>query len=296
MDSKQNVLYNILKNRFTANAQFFKDIRSINYSLIKGEVLSLYAYGGFGKRLSSDIDILVSKESICILEEALTNNGFFCRCTNNDKRFLRIYTHQYGVWNKQISPIDCVSIDINHDLFWGEYIGQRINIDEFVSDNVEMNIYGVTVKALTPLKTLIQLILHNYKDMNSIFLLATRKKFKRTMFADVYNLIKTNNITLNEFYDKCNEYKILPYAYYILYYTHQVYQDTILKKYVDAVATDEGRLLLPCYGLSEHERKSWKCSFETRLNANNLYELIMDDLDEFDISKIEINRKIMMGQ
>lgn len=297
MDSRSSILSYILKNRYIANTCLFDDIRSLNYSVIKGEVLSLYAYCDFGKRISTDIDILVSKDSISLLEKSLIKNGFSCCCTEMDKRFLRVYTHQNGIWNKQITPIDNVSIDINHDLFWGEYSGKRIDVNEFISDNVELDIYGVRVKALTPIKAFIQLLLHNYKDLNSIFLLATRKGLKQTLFKDVFCFIKNNlkEASLDELYNKCLEYQIFPYVYYVLYFTGQLYPNEILNKYIDAFRTEEGEALLPCYGLSEAERKIWKYDFKTRINAKNMYELIKDDLNESDKKKIDFNKRIMMG-
>lgn len=65
-----------------------------------------------------------------------------------------------------------------------------------------MEIYGVKVKTLPPIKAMIQLILHHYKDMNSLFLLATRKSIKYDILKDVYYLLKNNldTIPLDELY------------------------------------------------------------------------------------------------
>ena len=101
------------------------------------------------------------------------------------------HSHQllpyYSYINNQL-----ICIDLNFDIFWGEYEGKRVDIDEFLCDTIEMDIYGVKVKTLPPLKAMIQLILHHYKDMNSIFLLATRKSIRYDMFKDVYYLLKNN--------------------------------------------------------------------------------------------------------
>jgi len=52
---------------------------------------------------------------------------------------------------------------------------------------------------------------------------------------------------------------------------------------------------LNCYGLCEKERKEWKCDFQTRLESNDLYSLIKDDLTEKDHEKIAINKRIFLG-
>ena len=160
-----------------------------------------------------------------------------------------------------------------------------------------MDIYGVRVKTLPPLKAMVQLILHHYKDMNSIFLLATRKSIKYDMFKDVYYLLKNNldTITLDKLYAMSSRYEIIPYVFYILYHTGQVFDDEILRQYIEAFKTPEGEALLDYYGLCVKEQKKWKCDFKTRLEAENLYDLIKDDLTEKDKEKIAINKRVFLG-
>ena len=208
-----------------------------------------------------------------------------------------ICSHQVASWYKSSSPCGQVIIDLNFDIFWGEYEGKRVDIEEFLSDTIEMEIYGVIVKTLPPLKAMIQLILHHYKDMNSLFLLATRKSIRYDVFKDVYYLLKNNldAIPLDKLYAMSVEYEIIPYVFYVLYYTGQVFDDDVLKQYIEAFRTPEGEALLNCYGLCEKERREWKCDFKTRLDSDNLYELIKEDLTERDKEKIAINKRIFLG-
>lgn len=269
-----------------------------NYAVIKGEVLSKQAYKKNGFRNSSDIDILISRKNINELEEALSKCGFYnSSLKRSDKITMLSASHQVAPWIKEILPWGVIVIDLNFDVFWGEYEGKRIDIEEFLSDTIEMEIYGVKVKTLPPIKAMIQLILHHYKDMNSIFLLATRKSIKYDMFKDIYYLLKNNldAIPLDRLYEMSAEYEIIPYVFYVLYHTGQVFDDEILKQYMEAFRTPEGEALLNCYGLCAKERKEWKCDFKTRLEADNLYDLIKDDLTEKDHEKIAINKRIFMG-
>ena len=160
-----------------------------------------------------------------------------------------------------------------------------------------MDIYGVKVNTLSPLKAMIQLILHHYKDMNSIFLLASRKSIKYNMFKDLYYLLKNNldTITLDELFIVSDAYEIIPYVFYVLFYTGQVFEDKILKQYIEAFRTPKGEALLNCYGLCDKERKEWKCDFQTRLEAKNLYDLIKDDLTDKDREKMGINKHVFLG-
>ena len=61
MDSQQlNPI--IGKMRYNELSAILPDI-AFPYAIVKGEVLSLYAYGDVGQRVSSDVDILVSQPS-----------------------------------------------------------------------------------------------------------------------------------------------------------------------------------------------------------------------------------------
>lgn len=122
-----------------------------------------------------------------------------------------------------------INIDINFDIFWDEYTGKRINISEFLTDTIEMDIYGCTVKTLSLLKAMVQLILYHYKDMNSIFLLTMQKSIKYDMFKDIYYLLKNNidTISLNQLYEISTEYGII----LCLYHKRLLFDDEILRKY-----------------------------------------------------------------
>ena len=292
----RDILQSLCRQEFFNQLTPVLDTLSINYSIIKGEALSIQAYGSTGNRNFTDIDILVARKNLNIIEQRLMNNGFFnVSQSRSDKITMMTGSHQIAPWIKEIYPWGQVVVDLNFDIFWGEYEGNRIDIDEF--DAIERNIYGTKVKTLAILKAMVQLILHHYKDMNSIFLLATRKSIKYEMFKDVYYLLKNNIeiISIDSLYDISLKYDIVPYVYYILYYTGQVFNDEMLNRYIDAFRTPTGEGLLNCYGLCAKEQKEWKYNFQTRIEADSIYDLIKDDLTEKDKEKIDINRRIFLG-
>ena len=268
---------------------------NLNYSVVKGDALSKLAYGRVNQRFYNDVDVIVSRANLKELNYILFKCGYAQREHSREENILFLSA------SHQTLPYTCkhnyLTIDINFDILWGEYEGKRIDIEEFLSDTIEMEIYGVKVKTLPPLKTMIQLILHHYKDMNSLFLLATRKSIRYDMFKDVYYLLKNNldAIPLDKLYAMSVEYEIIPYVFYVLFYTGQVFDDDVLKQYIEAFRTPEGDALLNCYGLCEKERREWKCDLKTRLDSDHLYELIKADLTERDQEKIAINKRIFMG-
>ncbi len=301
MEGKNHIaLHN--KSQYIFAYQPLKEIMNNGGVVIKGCPLSLLAYSGPNIRYSSDIDVLINKEKLQQTYDILVKYGFTQIGSNSPKnaRKNRIIclscSHQVLPFVKQISGNE-IRIDVNFDVFWGEYQGANMNINEFISDSITVNINGYSVKTLSPLKALIQLILHHYKDMNSIFLLATRKSIKHEMFKDVYYLLKNNldAIPLDKLYAMSTEYEIIPFVFYVLYYTGQVFEDEILKQFIEAFRTSEGEELLNCYGLCTKERKEWKYDFKTRLESENLYELIKDDLTDKDRKKIAINKRVFMG-
>ena len=299
MSEIKSLLPKLFKQESYIQLKELLSVVNLHYAIIKGEILSKQAYKKNGFRNSSDIDILISRKNINELEEALSKCGFYNRSLKrSDKITMLSASHQVAPWVKELPPWGVVVIDLNFDIFWGEYEGKRVDIEDFLSDTIEMEIYGVKVKTLPPIKAIIQLILHHYKDMNSIFLLATRKSIKYDMFKDIYYLLKNNldTIPLDKLYAMSAEYEILPYVFYVLYYTGQVFDDDILKLYIETFRTPEGEALLDYYGLCDKERKEWKYDFKTRLEADNLYDLIKDELNEKDRQKIAINKRIFMGK
>lgn len=275
-------------------SNLLRSLDYFSYAQIKGQPLSILAYGKTNSRKSYDIDILIPPNNIPQIERLLQINGFYSKKTEQDQRiFMLTSTHQTPVWIK-----DCpswgghINIDLNFDLFWGEYDGPRINIEEFLSDTIKLDLYGASVKTLPPQKAIVQLVLHHYKDMNSIFLLSTKNSINYNMFKDVYNLLMRNRefISVQDLFRISEKYNILPYMYYVLYYTNCIFDDDTFKQYVTALKTREGESLLNVYGLSETERKEWNCDFFTRLNAKSIWPLIKNELTAVDIEKIKANK------
>ncbi|MDR1914689.1 MAG: nucleotidyltransferase family protein [Clostridiales bacterium] len=267
------------------------------YAAIKGEALSLMAYGEVGKRNSSDIDLLIPPKYIGVAKKILNANGFYYIVKNSYDKVLAIsMSHQSPTYVKK-TKISYIYIDLNHNSCGGEYTGKQIDMSDFLSNTIDIEIYGCKIKTLPPIKMLIQLILHHYKDMNSISLLATRKSIKQSMFDDVYYLIKNNlkDISLDRFYHYSKAHGIVPYIYYVLYHVGILFQDEQLNEYISAFRTTDGERLLKCYGLNDGERREWKCDFITRLRAENFYDLIKDDLTEKNIEKIKMNRRVFLG-
>lgn len=284
------------KIQYMMSKGFFNGLSSygINYAVIKGCPLAYYKTGNIGSRLSSDIDILIPRRNIEKVKGLLEANGFQSSYElNRQERVMLVSnSHQIPPYNKGLGKCS-VQVDVNFDLFWGEYKGKRIDVSEFLGGTIEMEVYDCRIKTLPPLKCMIQLILHHYKDMNSLYHLTGHAAIRRRLFEDIYLLCKRypTEISIDNVYEASARYDILPYAYYIFYYTRQVYDDAILDGYLEALYTEEGKRLLECYGLTDQERKIWKIDFAERLDAD-LSKVIESELSKEDREKLERNRRL----
>lgn len=278
--------------------QLDKILRKVDfpYAVIKGEVLSLACYNKIGIRPSGDIDILLERKNLKQFENILQSEGFFPSIDQASERIARIFcisnSHQLLPMVKNTCNQN-IEIDINFDIFWGEYDGKRCDMGEFLSDTMEINLYGVNIKILPPMKALIQLMLHHYKDMNSIFLICINNSITYEKFKDLYYFLKNNidYIQVDTVETICNDYNIKEYIYYMFYYINLIYKGEF-EEYVQALKTKRGDQLLNCYGLTDRERKIWKVDYVTRLQTKNLFQFIQADLTEHDWKKIEQNTKL----
>ena len=291
---KSKNIYAFSHIRYRELNEIFHNI-SFPYAVIKGEPLSFYMYGEFGRRNSADIDILISRKNLKNMEELLAENNFSTKKLNrHDQIMSRCFSHSSLPYKKRI-VIGTLEIDLNYDLFWGEYTGERINIDEFLEDTVQMEIWECKIQTLSLIKTFIQLSLHHYREINQIFLIYKNGFINFDKLKDINTLLQNNiqKLPADSLLSICENYKIVPYVYYILYYTYMVTHNEILTNYIDTFDTYEGRKLINCYGLNSKERKEWKIDIYERMKSHDLSRIIETDLTEKDFQKMNDIRRII---
>lgn len=189
----------------------------------------------------------------------------------------------------------CLSIDLNFDVVWGGYEGPPLDIDDFLADGDCITIYGFKIKVLSPVKSLIQVALHGYKDMNSMYLLLTRKQLNPRVFDDIYNLIINNRLSVQPHTLSCicERLSISRYIYYMLYYTYQMHSDDILKPYLDSLIRYADPQIMNTFGLRASERQAWPIPFSERITLTNLDEYVKPHLTTHQRRMIEYNKKYL---
>lgn len=281
--------------RYEVLKPVFEDMQEMEYAVIKGEALSLTAYGELGMRTSNDVDILADKQDVYNIERSLISHGFTPdeeeqKEARHKRIFMMANSHQTIPYIKKYNGID-VNVDVNFDILWGEYEGKRIDIREFLKGNTQEVIHGVMVKILSKKKTLIQLILHNYKDINSTYLLLRRKRpIYDRVFKDIYKMVELfNNEQLDAFINLSKMLMVDQYVYYMVYYTNKIFPSEKLAYVIEQLKSDEGIALLNLYGLRKDERHEWKCTFEERYNYVEMKDFILKQLGPKEIRKLKEN-------
>lgn len=264
------------------------------YAIIKGEVLSCQAYGAPGKRQSGDIDVLVDKRDVRALEKLLTANGFTtAKLSRQEQIVARAFSHQMAPYRKEL-PMATLEVDINYDIVWGEWQGARPDIREILSRRETVEVYGQAVPALTAQNAFIQLCLHHYKDMNSLFHLAEHNPITKKAFQDVAGFWQRQKgkMDLQTLADWVKQYELEPYFYYIAYWTDFVCQIPDLAAWAAQLKNEKGLALLNCFGLTEEERKEWPVPMEQRLDFEGLHQLVQQMMTEADRKKHDQNQRI----
>lgn len=289
-----NMIYNM---HYIIAREFLNELYAsgIPYSIIKGCPLEFMKNGTFCGRIINDIDILVDRTQAPNVISLLKKNGY--SLPNNIQRGEYIAaissSHQYPMYYKYVGSFYS-QVDVNFDVFWGEYQGERFSISSLLENTIDLNFCGCSIKTLPPMKHLIVTVLHHYKEMNSIFHLLGHQAIKARMFDDIKRLLENHPHVFDpeKVYCACSFYKILPYAYYMLYYTNLYYGDNCLDQYVKALECTEGFTLLDKYGLCDYERREWKLCFFDRFDENKVKTFLLDELGEKDIEKVDFNKKI----
>lgn len=286
----RKVKYQYLINLLSQKADF-------PYVVIKGEVLSVMAYGAAGKRNSGDIDVLVDRKDLKALEMILKEDGFeSADLTRQEKIVARAFSHQIEPYHKQL-PLGTLEVDINYELIWGEWQGKKPSVQEMLDRREFVDVFGVQVPCLTVEDAFIQMCLHHYKDMNVLFHLTLHNPISRRLFDDVAGFwkLQSEKMDLIKLREWMEEYSLTPFFYYIAYYTDRVCDVPELASWAKELESPEGMSLLDTFGLAEGERKKWPIPFEKRLENEDLPELVRSLLTDKELEKAEQNHKIFGG-
>ena len=290
-----------VKERYRVCEPFFKNA-SFPYAVIKGAVLSSAVCGDPYRRVSGDIDILINRRDTDKSKTVLKSCGFVQgRVTENGivpfSRKEILYqtstSHQTAPYIKETENKLCpyVNVDINMDILWGE-CEHRSDMDKVLSYTEKYSLFDMEFYKLTSEMEFVALCLHHYKDMNSIYLLS-QGSLSLGLLCDIYFYIKNVRPSANKIYEISRQFEVGRYVYVCLAHTMEIFADTLLVPYIDALKNDCDDRLLNSFGLNDKELKYWDISLRERLFHTDLRQYMQRFLTDADREKIRINRENM---
>ena len=274
-----------------------KEKADFPYAIIKGEALSCQAFGEPGQRQSSDIDLLIEKKNLKNLESILLEDGFETeQLTRQEQVIAKAFSHQTAPYQKKLS-LGNLLLDINYELLWGEWDGPRPLVADFLKRCEMLQIYGLEVPALSISDAFLQLCLHHYKDMNSLYHLAEYNPITYKAFLDIAAFWQRRKDEMDWSALTCwmDTYRLKPYFYYILYHTAAACEMPELAEQIADLKTPEGEALLDQFGLAKAEKKDWPLPFAERLDNPELPQVVRRLLTPEDQEKLKQNQKIFGG-
>ena len=288
---KQKEIFEKLEN-------VFEKLEDIPYAMVKGQILSQIAYGAVGYRKSHDIDLLVEKKDVERIDDFLCASGFkngvydkngnFRELTRREK-IMYLNSHQtapYIKWDTVRNQK--IEIDINTAIWGGEMRNDDKYTAEFLRDTIDVKIMGYRVKTLNRYKAFIHLVLHHYREMNAPYIFRICNPINTKMFEDIYMFyIREIKDEIKTLYNISSQFGTNEYLYYMFFYTNIAFRDKDIEDAANLFYSENGEELLDCYGLNDKERKKWKNSFTERLDMEDIYSVIVNDLNSKEKEKIE---------
>lgn len=290
-----------IKERLKACAPIFSQ-NEIPYAVIKGAVLSDTIYHDPLLRTSGDIDILIHRKDADHLKQLLTANGFvqgrvtgqgIIPFSRRELLFQTSFSHQAAPYIKKTGNMLCpyVNLDINMDLLWGES-EERTNMDFVLSNTVKSELFQIAFQKLTPEMEFVSLCLHHYKDMNSLYLLASGS-LRLGLFCEIYDYLHNVKPDIKTLCYLCEKLNVGRYLYTCLYQTNELFEDQIILAYLEALDAQKDLSLLDSFGLNKKEHKTWTLNLLDRVLHPNINDYIQELLTDEEKEKIKINRELM---
>ena len=292
-------------NRISSCSKIFETLEKLRipYAVIKGAYLDKMAYKNIGLRYSYDIDFLIEKKNYNKVHRLMLESGFVAgewnaienkidEATRESVIYNLMYTHQavpYVKIEKFSGYEQDISVDLNFSISWGED-KQGFSLTTQLLDDTQIIEYeNVKYRVLNPEAFLIQICMHSYRDMNTLFLIKTGK-FQLRLLCDVFYFIFFNVEKLNaeKFINICKQHNYEKYIYYVLYYTTEVFDNFFWIDYVMKCIKPKDVSFLDTYGISSGEIKKWPIDFRDRVMSCDLFNTLTAYLTEDDIKKMNI--------
>lgn len=185
-------------------------------------------------------------------------------------------------------------IDFNFKLSWGEYQGENILSDAFLShvkrimDSNGFNYYVLDVEY-----NFIQLCLHAYKEANGLFFIKINQGLFLRAFLDIYYyIIKVNHeMNLELVLEISQRYKIESYVYFVLKIVDELFcGNECIRNLISMLQNSTNRKIVEQFGL-ENEKIWDDITIKERFFSSKVMPFVENQLTDDENSKIEMVAK-----
>lgn len=284
--------------------------QKITYAVIKGAQVDKRAYKDLGLRPSGDLDVLIRKSDFTAVKNIFEEEGFVCGKFTSDKTikkftrerllFFNLYGHQAPTFAKIVEDSNhqkhYIEIDTNFSVTWQGDDNVFSNVEILLNETEDVTYHGIQYKALNPELFLLQLCLHNYRDMNSTHAIQQWDIGPRSLF-DIYSLVyhQNNYIDIDAFVAWVKKLDYVEQVCYMFYHCNQIFgQLLFMETCLDLLGFQDDDSV-NTFGLIKNEKIHWAVPFEELFERENIISLIEPLLTAQDKKNLETTEAFMVA-
>ena len=250
--------------------------REIPVIVRKGPVLIEVVYGDPGVRRMNDIDLLIGKDDVPRIKDALIEFGYEQGTTTANRRRIEPYRREvkaaWNLWVDNLLPFIRITsdphvryhtVDICRNLFQPK-AGYSVPTDELFGRAVPFRVSAGTGLRLSAEDFLIDLCAHLYKESTTLAYIEQGADLQLSKFLDIAEYCQRSAFDADVFLATVSRHGLAEPVYFSLRLTSKVYPGAIPAALLAALRPAD-ETFLDVYGQSEGQPHRWQADFLTRL-------------------------------
>ena len=265
----------------------------IGNAIIKGIYLSCKVFKDIGIRPSSDIDILITKKDVSKIKTILKSLGFLQGFINEynqleeykseTKIFYELNSHSLAPFRK-LEKNNLYEIDINFLFHKEKEFG--IETDEFLKYSKSMRMYNIEFPVLDDTIAFLHLALHHYRESTSLYYIYNNHDFDLLKACDIYYFAKTQTIDFDKLYFIIKKYNLIDQIAFLFSNVNRIFPDFHNIVFIENIK--------PFVRNNDLDEVKWPISLEERLQSDNRFKFIQDDLSYQQKKSLENNLNFVL--
>ena len=257
----------------------------VNYALVKGIYIGKKAYNNPFDRVSNDMDFLVQYEHVPIVEQILLEAGYkqaylaasgLQEYTRESKIFYIMNTHSIAPFRK-VSNNVLYEIDVN---FYAHMEKEKtIPAADFLKEKRHIDLFGQKVSVLDDTFAFLYVLLHHYRESNSIYHIYCGQDFNLLKACDIYFSYMRCRIDKTRLFDLINKYGLSNEFLNITNSVRKIFGDFLIDEVDHALYKD----------VRGSNSIKWPIDLPNRLELANRFDLVKESLDNLNKNILDKN-------